>query len=156
MSIALRKLRRTDKGAAAVEFALVAPLLLLLLFGIISYGYMLSFRQAISQAAAEGARAAAVATSAPTRETDALKALNEGLSSYGVLCAGGKLTRGASEVGTCAVSTASPCTSATTTPLCVSVAIDYLYATNPLTPAFPGLGAVLPEHLQYQSSARVS
>ena len=53
----LRRARERERGAAAVEFALVVPLLLVLVFGIISYGYMLSFRQSISQAAAEGARA---------------------------------------------------------------------------------------------------
>ena len=36
--------------------------LLVLLFGIISYGYALSFKQGLTQAAAEGARAAAVAS----------------------------------------------------------------------------------------------
>ena len=40
--------RRREDGAAAVEFALVLPILLLLVFGIIGYGYMLSFRQSIS------------------------------------------------------------------------------------------------------------
>ena len=51
---------RGSRGAAAVEFALLVPIVLLLLFGIISYGYMLSFRQAMSQGASEGARAGAV------------------------------------------------------------------------------------------------
>ena len=46
---------RGERGAVAVEFALVLPLVLVLLFGIIGYGFMLSFRQGISQAAAEGA-----------------------------------------------------------------------------------------------------
>ena len=55
-----RREERGDRGAAAVEFALISPMLLLLVFGIVTYGYMLSFRQAIGQGAAEGARAAAV------------------------------------------------------------------------------------------------
>ena len=50
--------RRTESGAAAVEFALVLPLLVVLVLGIISYGVMLSFRQTLSQATTEGARAA--------------------------------------------------------------------------------------------------
>jgi Flp pilus assembly protein TadG len=60
MALGRASRHRAEGGAAAVEFALVAPLLLLLVFGVISYGYMLSFRQALSQGAAEGARAAAV------------------------------------------------------------------------------------------------
>ena len=55
-----RRVARQDRGAAAVEFALVVPFLLLLVFATISFGMMLSFRQTLSQAATEGARAAAV------------------------------------------------------------------------------------------------
>ncbi|WKN49927.1 TadE family protein [Nocardioides sp. Arc9.136] len=140
-----------------MEFALVAPLLLMLVFGIISYGYMLSFRQALSQAAAEGARAAAVSTVATSRESDAVKAVNEGLRSYGVTCAAGKLVKGSAQVGTCAVSAPASCAGhGTAPPLCLSVTVDYAYRAHPLTPAFPGLGTVLPDRLAYTSSARVS
>lgn len=51
---------RRDDGAAAVEFALVSVLLLLLLFGIIGFGFALFRQQAASHAAREGARLAAV------------------------------------------------------------------------------------------------
>ena len=52
--------RDDERGTALVEFSISAALLLVLLFGIASYGYMLSFKQGLTQAAAEGARAAAV------------------------------------------------------------------------------------------------
>lgn len=55
-------LRRRDRGAAAVEFALVVPMLLLLVFGIIDFGRMLNVKITLTQAAREGARAAAVGT----------------------------------------------------------------------------------------------
>jgi Flp pilus assembly protein TadG len=59
-----RAARRTagpgDSGAAAVEFALVSVLLLLLLFGVISFGIALFRQQAASHAAREGARLASV------------------------------------------------------------------------------------------------
>jgi Flp pilus assembly protein TadG len=55
-----------DRGAAMVEFALILPIFVALVFGIISYGYMLSYRQAVSQAASEGARAAAIVPSGMT------------------------------------------------------------------------------------------
>src|SRR5947208_1481923 len=54
---------RGERGATLVEFSISASLLLLLLFGIISYGYVLSFKQGMTQAAAEGARAEAVGSS---------------------------------------------------------------------------------------------
>jgi Flp pilus assembly protein TadG len=47
-------------GAAAVEFALVLPIILLLLFGIIEFGRAWNVRQTLTDAAREGARLAAV------------------------------------------------------------------------------------------------
>jgi Flp pilus assembly protein TadG len=49
-----------QKGIAAVEFAIVAPLLFLVLFGIISYGIMLYNQALITNAARTGARAGIV------------------------------------------------------------------------------------------------
>ena len=49
-----------EHGAAAVEFALVAPLLILLVFGIIEFGRAWSARNVYISAAREGARVAAV------------------------------------------------------------------------------------------------
>lgn len=45
-----------DRGAAAVEFALLLPLLLVLLFGIIDFGRALNAQITLTQAAREGAR----------------------------------------------------------------------------------------------------
>ncbi len=47
-------------GVSAVEFAIVAPLLFLVLFGIISYGIMLYNQALITNAARTGARAGVV------------------------------------------------------------------------------------------------
>lgn len=46
-----------DRGAAAVEMALVLPVLLLLVFGIIDFGRMLNAQITLTEAAREGARA---------------------------------------------------------------------------------------------------
>jgi hypothetical protein len=58
--VILRARLRRDSGAAAVEFALVLPLLLLILFGIIDFGRMLNAQITINEAAREGARAMAL------------------------------------------------------------------------------------------------
>lgn len=50
-----------DRGAVAIEFALLLPVLLLLLFGIIDFGRALNASITLTQAAREGARLAAVA-----------------------------------------------------------------------------------------------
>lgn len=50
-----------DEGQAVVEFALIAPILILLLVGIFEFGRAWSAHQAVTDAAREGARAAVVA-----------------------------------------------------------------------------------------------
>jgi len=143
-----------ENGAAALEFALVAPLLFALLFGIIGYGYMLSFRQGISQGAAEGARAAAVEFNSANQPTVAMAALNRSLESYGVSCVGTSLIRDSETVGSCSVDIDTCENNATKT--CASVHVSYAYRDHPLLPSFPGLGGTMPEDLDYTAVAEVS
>lgn len=148
-----------DRGAAAVEFALVVLPLLYLVFGIISYGYMLAFRQSISQAAAEGARAAAVAPVGLT-ETElrarARDAVNDSLASYDVSCDDlGHLLHGSDDAGDCTISGPEPCDAGTTSPACVTVTLAYAYDDEPLIPDV-GVGIVLPDTLSFTSEVRVS
>jgi Flp pilus assembly pilin Flp len=49
---------RTEDGAVAVEFALILPLLLLFLFGVVQYGYGLFQLQSFSAALNEASRSA--------------------------------------------------------------------------------------------------
>jgi Flp pilus assembly protein TadG len=51
---------RSERGTAVVEFALIAPLLFLLIFGIIDFGRALDYYNQMTQLAGQGARAAAV------------------------------------------------------------------------------------------------
>ena len=48
--------RRDDRGAAMVEFAIVLPVLLLILMGIIEFGRAYNAQVSIQAAAREGAR----------------------------------------------------------------------------------------------------
>ena len=52
--------RRSECGAALVEFAIVLPVLILLVFGIIDFGRMLFTLNNLTSAVREGARLAAV------------------------------------------------------------------------------------------------
>jgi Flp pilus assembly protein TadG len=52
---------KSQKGVAAVEFALVLPLLVLLIFGIIEFSLLMFNKQVITNASREGARAGIVA-----------------------------------------------------------------------------------------------
>jgi hypothetical protein len=50
--------RRNRRAAAAVEFAVVAPVFFLMIFGMIEYGRMVMVQQVITNASREGARLA--------------------------------------------------------------------------------------------------
>jgi hypothetical protein len=49
-----------DRGAAAVEFALVVPLLIMLVFGIIDFGYLINRVSLVNNAARDAARVASL------------------------------------------------------------------------------------------------
>jgi len=53
-----RSCRRNRRGAAVVEFAIVAPVFFLLIFGMIEYGRMVMVQQVLTNASREGARKA--------------------------------------------------------------------------------------------------
>jgi Flp pilus assembly protein TadG len=133
-----RRPAQRERGAAAVEFALVVPLLLMLVFGIISYGYMLSFRQSISQAAAEGARAAAVATSDSDRQAVAYDAVEDAL---GATCAVD------ADPLTCSADASDAC--------CLAVTVTWDYAGDDTKPKLMFKFA-LPKTLSYTSTVQVS
>lgn len=58
-----RRRHPRQRGAAVVEFAVVLPLLLTVLFGIIEYGWVFMVRQTLQTAAREGARLSVLQTS---------------------------------------------------------------------------------------------
>lgn len=64
-----RLCRKYRRGAAVVEFALVAPLFFMLVFGMIEYGRMLMVQQILTNASREGARMAVLDGSSPTQIT---------------------------------------------------------------------------------------
>ncbi len=47
---------RCQKGVAAIEFAIVLPLLMMIIFGIIEFGLLMYDKQVITNASREGAR----------------------------------------------------------------------------------------------------
>ena len=49
--------RLNERGASAVEFALLLPVLMLILFGIIEFGMVMYSREVLTNAISEGARA---------------------------------------------------------------------------------------------------
>ena len=72
---------RNRRGVAAVEFACVAPLFFLLVFGLIEYGRMVMVQQLLTNAAREGARVGVLDGST---ETKVNTAVNTYLSAAGI------------------------------------------------------------------------
>jgi Flp pilus assembly protein TadG len=147
--------RRDERGASAVEFALLVLPLTLLVFGIVAFGIMLSFRQTLSQAATEGARAAAVQIDESKRKGDAEAAVAEAMGavifgdgsmscgSDGLICTAGPYTPGPGETA-CAAGAE-----------CYEVTVSYPYQEEgPVQ--IPLVNGLMPETLEYSAVVRVS
>ena len=59
------RIRNNEEGQTLVEFALVAPILFLILFGIVQYGIAFKHSIALTDAVRSGARQATVSRNAP-------------------------------------------------------------------------------------------
>jgi Flp pilus assembly protein TadG len=152
---------RGDEGAALVEFALVSVLLFLLLFGIIQFGLVLSFKQDMTRAAAEGARAGAVAvpdgnppgeTAADAALSAAQSATNEAVDEFGGSFSGVGCSRAGMD---CTNVSVGPCTEDTSKE-CVFVELTYDYEDHPLYGRVPLVAALMPDEVRSKSEARIN
>lgn len=75
--------RASERGAVAVEFAILAPVLIMLLLGIMEFGRAYNAQVSLSNAAREGVRVMAISndqTAAKTAAKNAAVSLNPGLA----------------------------------------------------------------------------
>ena len=79
------RLREGDRGNATVEFALVTPILLALALGVLQLALVLHVRTTLTAAAAEGARAAALAGADLSAGERRARALLDGNIAEGVV-----------------------------------------------------------------------
>lgn len=158
-----------DGGAALVEFALVAVLLVVLLFGIITFGLILSFKQDVTRAAAEGARGGAVAFPRSGAFAAAAQATIRGVEGTARSCdddRNGVIDQPLVDVDgmqcfvnlhACTTTVASKTPSnSTSTGDCVTVEIIYDYANHPLLPKMPLLATFLPSTIRASSVAQLN
>lgn len=75
------------RGAAAIEFAMVVPFLLVLLLGIISYGGYFWIAHSLQQVANDGARAAVAGLDAAERTSLAQASMAAAMQDYAYLSA---------------------------------------------------------------------
>ena len=67
MNATINRVVRDEKGQTMAEFAIVLPLLVVLLFGIVQFGILFNNYVTLTDAARAGARAAAVSRSREIR-----------------------------------------------------------------------------------------
>ena len=120
-------LQRQD-GVAAVEFAIVAMVFLVLLFGILTYGFIFGLDQSMNHAAEEGARSAISATSDSAALTKAHDTALQRLNWLGSNIQSGDIV----------ATLLNPCPNDASVK-CVQVTITYPWSTRPVIPKFPGL-----------------
>lgn len=84
-----RHLLRCENGIAALEFAFLAPALLMLVFGIIVYSIYFTAVLGVRQAATEGARASLAGLSSTERITLATTRAQAVINTYGALAGAG-------------------------------------------------------------------
>lgn len=90
--IARKHTNRRERGAALVEFAIVLPLFLLLIGGMVDFGRAFYTEVMLTNAAREGARAAMYGNSPTTRATTALSGGVSTPDVSGTPCAAGSTT----------------------------------------------------------------
>jgi hypothetical protein len=133
--------RRTrEDGVALLELSICVGLLAVLLFGIITFGVTMSFRQTLDQAANEGARAAAVAPASPaTLAGDrARTVVNRVLAADDVACDDGSGL-------TCSFIVA-PC-DGDAGRRCMTIELSYDLRNNPRVSTVAGVDRALPSNL---------
>jgi Flp pilus assembly protein TadG len=129
---------RDEKGAAAVEFAIVASIFFMLVFGIIDFGFGFHTWNATANAAREGARRAAVSSdvsSITARVRASASWLDQTKLAVTVTCARGG-----------AVFVSCPAASTWLQGDYVRVTVDYTYTYMTPLPTFVGMGKTLNLH----------
>lgn len=148
-----RRARRPwrQRGAYAVEYAIVFPIFFVVLYGIVSYGIIFAVRLGMQNAAEDGARAGLryCGTSLACRR-DAATSVAEDRMTW---LANTTVTAKTCLLGTdCPVGTTPVCGSTLAQRCQIVVTVEYDYAAHPLAPPLPGLGLLLPARLQGRAS----
>ena len=143
-----RSLRTHLAGSAAVEFALVFPLLFVVLYGIVTYSVLFVAEQSLTLAAEEGARAALDYQSATTLTAElsarSSNACNVANQAAGWLRAHAQC---AAQAQACSYDGAMSC---------VQVTLTYDYASHPIVPTLPLLSLALPQTLSSVATVQLN
>jgi len=143
----LKHQRRDERGAALLEFALVFGIFVFVLYALIAFGMMMSLKNSVTHAAAEGARAAIGVTDNPAtpqdERTDAAVARVRSTLNW----------LGTTKLNATTITVSYPASCPTS---CIDVKISYPYGSQPLVPPAPGLGLVTPSSITSEAIVALS
>ena len=137
----VRSRLKDERGVAALEFAIVAQLLLILLYGMLSYGFVFGLQHNLTQASADAARAT---ISQPTTSSDAA------LELYAHDFATSELSFAMAKTNAVVTTAVINCPSDATI-RCIDVKISYDYSSHPLVPTFGLLAGLYPSTVSAES-----
>jgi Flp pilus assembly protein TadG len=95
----MRKLVRCCRGVSAIEFAILAPVFLLLVFGIVVFGAYLAMVHGVQQLAAEAARSSIAGMNDSERRSLAASYVTANASTYPLLTANALSVNAAASAG---------------------------------------------------------
>jgi hypothetical protein len=135
---------------------MVGILLFTLLFGIVGFGVVLSFKQTVTSAANEAARRAAttnddITTPSIDERLEAAEAAVQQFESWGRDCTDPNMD--------CTDITIHDCDGTSQTaalPDCITVHISYDYAASPIVPNLPFVGAFMPDVVESSATAQLT
>lgn len=140
--------RRAQRGATAIEFALVFPMFFAIFYAIVTFSLIFVAQQSLTLATEEGARAALnyqVASSVSAAVTlRAQAACNTATNMVAPMISSAKCT------------TAPTACAFDGTMQCIAVTLNYNYASSPLVPNLPLLNVILPSQLSSTATIQLN
>jgi Flp pilus assembly protein TadG len=152
---------RNESGLALVEFSFVLVLFVMLLWGMISFGYAWSLKEQMYHAAQEGLRTGYVTPGTQGDDTakqtaafsDARQKMSSMLNSGQIT----NLTITDNIVGTqypvCTDKNGVP---ESGNPRCMTITLDYDWGGHPVIAPLPGIFNFLPSHIRASSTGKIS
>jgi len=140
--------RRSQRGATAIEFALVFPLFFCVFYAIVTFSLIFVAQQSLTLASEEGARAALNYQKA----NDVPAAIN--LRAAAACATATNMV--AQMISTAACQTVPAACSYQPAMTCIAVTLTYNYAAHPLVPNLPLLGLMLPDNLTSTATVQLN
>jgi Flp pilus assembly protein TadG len=135
-----------------VEFALVSLLFILFIYAVAVYGIVLSTKNTMTHAAAEGARSALSVADLPAATLDSRR-VAEATTTVGNTLSG---ALGSHYHPSDVSASIAGCDSPADTHKCITVTITYPWQSDPIVPLAPGMGLITPDTIRTTAVVRLN